>query len=63
MFPQTSPLPLKGVVQKYSWGQLGIDSAVARLVKHIQPVDEASPYAGMFPPSRYNVPSVSCNIR
>jgi len=51
MYTPASPLPLKGVVQKYSWGQIGLESAVARLVKHMQPVDEASPYAGTFLPS------------
>lgn len=39
------PLPLKGVVQKYSWGKLGLESAVARLAEAYEKIDDG-PFAG-----------------
>ena len=40
------PMPLKGVVQNYTWGKRGSESAVAKLAGSYEEVDESRTYAG-----------------
>lgn len=44
------PMPLKGVVQKYTWGKTGSESAVAKLAGAYETVDESQHYAGAWTP-------------
>lgn len=38
--------PLRGIAQNYAWGQLGLESAVGRLISRNESVSSSKPYAG-----------------
>lgn len=38
--------PLRGIAQNYAWGQLGLESAVGRLISRNESVLSSKPYAG-----------------